>query len=38
MHEQIVTTIVRGDESKTLASVKPFYCTCTHYYFSLAME
>jgi hypothetical protein len=30
MDEQIVAAIIRGDKSKSLFRVKPFYYTCTH--------
>jgi len=30
--EQIIAAIIGTDKSETLFFVKPFYCTCTHFY------
>ena len=37
MNEQILAGVVGSDKSKTFASVKPFYCTCTHFCAPLAI-
>lgn len=36
MNKKIISTIVWLNESKTLACIKPFHCTCTHNNYSLA--
>jgi hypothetical protein len=30
MHEYVITTVRRTDESKAFTIVKPLYCTCSH--------
>jgi hypothetical protein len=38
MDKQVLTAVVGDNEPKSLARIKPFYCTCTHFYFSLARK
>jgi hypothetical protein len=34
--EQILAAVIGRDKSKALFSIKPFYCTCAHYFAPLA--
>jgi len=34
MHEEVLTAIVRDDEPKSFARIKPFHCTFCHVIFS----
>jgi hypothetical protein len=34
--EQIAAAVIRSDKPITFVCIEPFYCTCTHCYFSLA--
>ena len=36
VHEQVIATIIRGNEAIPLIRVEPLYNTCTHLRFSLA--
>ena len=35
MDEQIVTAVIRADETKTFTVIEPLYFTCAHVYYSL---
>ncbi len=35
--KQIVAPVIRCNKTISLACIEPFYCTCTHCYFSLAL-
>ena len=35
MYEYILTTVRRGNKTKTFGLVKPLYCTCSHITFTL---
>ena len=37
MDKQIIASVVRLDETVSLTRIKPFYLTCTHWYFSPAL-
>jgi hypothetical protein len=38
MDKQIRTAVIRRNKTISLACVEPFYCTCTHLHFSLALN
>ncbi len=38
MDEQIITAVVRGDESESLVFIEPLYRTCIQVFFSLAQN
>jgi len=34
--KQVIAAAIRGNKTKSLTRIEPFYCTCTHLHFSLA--
>jgi hypothetical protein len=37
MDKQVIAAAIRSDKTKSLTRVEPFYCTCTHYYYSFGL-
>jgi hypothetical protein len=38
MYKYILTTVRRGNKTKTFGFVKPLYCTCSHITFTLKIN
>jgi hypothetical protein len=34
--EQVIAAVIRSNKTISLVCIEPFYCTCTHFYCSLA--